>query len=452
MGSLGKNFALRWLTSIAAGLIASLILVGLPAQAADDEAFRYGLESNNQVFLTKKAARSGGSFTLAISGGREAQLSIELVDIFSDSSGAKRVLPLGSSEFSPKALVRFKKSGSAYTPSEEFQYFDIPFRFKKKADLSKPILGGLKISMVTKDSSSNQLRVESSVVGTFAYYPKGEGFGFTPSVTLSEEKLTRTNSDFPPFGLLPDLPFLFNGGDLEVSYKIENTGDIFLEATTEVVVKGPFIFDWGKDARPFKSSGSKAFLVPDQVFLEKIAIETTEVDGKRRSPLGFGFYEVQIKARGSLGTDLLTEDSSSQFILIFPWKFVFIALLLVLFLRRKVVTTVRKSWVQIQNFREFTRGKSEAPVDPEPVRPSPLTAKLIDSSVPKPVPTEVDRQILRPAPPPIHSSRPNQSVPADLMPLYSGWYHPTKPKPTSESKSTNPETREDSGDASGSSD
>jgi hypothetical protein len=245
---------------------------------------------------------------------------------------------------------------------------------------------------------------------------------------------------------------LFNGGGLEASYKIENTGDIFLEATTEIVVKNLFFFDWGIDATRFKSSGAKAFLIPNQVFVEQISIETTRENGKKRDQLGYGFYEVQIKTIGSLGTDLVAEDSSTKIILIFPWKFVLIALILVLVFRRKVVSTVRKSWVQIQNFREFTKRKSETPVDPDTVRPSPLTANLIDSSAPKPVPTEADKQFVRPAPPPIHSSRPNQSVPADLMPLYSGWYQPTKPKPTSESKPPNPETGEDSGDASGSSD
>lgn len=429
MGSRITGIGLWRPSLVVFALLASFSISGLAGQAAENDRFRYGLEKNNQIFLSKKEAKKGGSFTLAISGGKEAQLSIDLVDIYADPSGSKRVLPLGSSDFSPKSLVKFKKTGTTYSPSGEFQFFEIPFRFKKKADLSRPILGGLKISLITKDSSSNDLRVESSVVGTFSYYPKGAGLGFSPSIRLSEEKLIRPNSDFPPFGFLPDFPFLFNGGGLEVSYKTENTGNIFLETNTEVVVKGPLFFGWGTDAVPFESSDSKAFLVPNQVFVDQVPIEIVRPNERGLDPLGFGFYEVQINVIGSLGSDLLAGDSSSRIILIFPWKFVLTALILLILFRRTIVSTARKSLLLFQTLREFTKNKRDDVVGSLDEKSSTGTVQKAYDSTPRTLPKLDGHQASTSALLPVHSSRPSQSVPADLFPLYPESFQSKKPKP-----------------------
>lgn len=352
MGSLRASVS-HLLLGILVG-VSCLIAFPAPliASAEDSNQFRYGLENNNQVFFSREDALSGGSFRLAVSGGVPANLELSLVDLYADRSGSKRVLPLGSNEFSPEGLISFKKTGMSYQPSTEFQYFEIPFKFKREFDFSKPVLGGLKISLVTGDTSTTGVNVESSVVGTFSFFPSGYNLEFNPSIRVSDSYLTRTQTDIFPFSLIPDFPALFNGGGLVANYKTENTGDVFLESTSEVVVKGPWWFGWPVEER-FSYSGPTTFLVPNQAASEETPIVENLANEQERDPIGIGIYEVTTKVIGALGRDVAVQDSKSNLIIVLPWKPALLTLLLVLVFWRRIIFAVRRTWSVLQNFREF---------------------------------------------------------------------------------------------------
>jgi hypothetical protein len=415
---------------LAAAMTVALLAAASSPALAEEKPFRYGLENNNPVFLTRKASLDGGSFRLAIRDGKSAQIRVELVDIFSDGSGSKKTLPLGTTAFSPKGLVKFKKKFSEYTPSSEFQYFEVPFRFKKKVRVNAPVLGGIKISLVTEDLSTSAVTIESSVVGTFAYLPKGSALNFSPAISLSETQIIRTGRDFPPFGIIPDFPFLYNGGKFVAQYEFENTGDIFLEATSEVVVRGPLFFGWGSEQEPFSFTSPQSFLVPNQIIQSKLPIELTLENGKDIDPLGFGVYELITTVNGSLGSELETTVTKSRVIVIFPWKYALFFLLLTVIFRRRIKSSITRLAQFAKNLKEFSRqqGAQRALLSPNsPIVEPEKSASSQELSVSKEVlpPTRTGKILLdRVNPFPSKKPDPISNVPSDLKPLYPASYDP----------------------------
>ena len=157
--------------SLTSFLILLAVAGSFPASAEESKNFRFGLEGTNAVFTSEREAIAGSTFRLAVKDGQLASIKVELVDIFSDSTGAKKAIPLGSSPFSPDGLVTFTEITSLYEPSEDFQYFDVSFRFSEDLVLDRPVLGGLSISLVPENPAGDQKGVQSSIVGTFAYLP-----------------------------------------------------------------------------------------------------------------------------------------------------------------------------------------------------------------------------------------------------------------------------------------
>lgn len=413
----------RFVVTVA--LIFSAAIFGQLPASAEEKPFRYGLEKNNPVFLTRKASIQGSSFRLAIKDGTPAKIIVELVDIYSDSSGSKKALPVGSTPFSAEGLVKFKRSLPDYNPSTEFQYFDISFRFKKKYKVTSPVLGGLKISLLTQEPASDKVKIESSVVGTFAYFPKGSGVNFGPSISLSDSKVVRMGSDFPPFGLIPDFPVLFNGGSLVLGYQFENTGDIFLEATSKVVVRGPLFFGWGSEQEPFSYNSGKSFVVPNQVISQQVPIELELKDGRTKDPLGIGVYEVLTTVTGNLGDELEATDSSSKIIVIFPWKYLLFVLLLATLFRKKIGSSVSRIIRFFRNLREFTKQRNQPPrIDtdsPTIASVDNVITELPISKLPNPErPPSLQPKIYKPSPNPFPSKRPESisRVPSDLQTLF----------------------------------
>lgn len=430
MGSLRASVS-HLLLGILVG-VSCLLAIPAPliASAEDSNQFRYGLDNNNQVFYSREDAEAGGSFRLAVSGGVPANLELSLVDIYADRSGSKTILPLGSTQFSPEGFISFEKTVMSYQPSSEFQFFEIPFKFKGEFDFSKPILGGLKISLVTGNPSTTGVKVESSVVGTFSFFPSGYKLDFNPSIKVSASYLARTQTDIFPFGLVPDFPVLFNGGGLVANYKTENTGDVFLESTSEVVVKGPWWFGWPVEGR-YSYSGPTTFLVPNQVASEETPIVERLANGQDLDPIGLGVYEVTTKVKGALGRDVAVQDSTSNLIIVFPWKPIFFGLLLVLVFWRRIVIAVRKTWSVLQNFREFNSQKErekQSWKDNDTVKvktqytQSPITQPSFQTKTTavistRPVSPRVGERTNRTYSALAPTWQSNSKVPADLLPL-----------------------------------
>lgn len=343
----------KLLTAAVAGIV--VLLCALPTVASQDEPFRYGLENNNPVFLSREAALEGSSFRFLIKGGTRATIVAELVDLYSDYSGSKQTIPLGSSKFSPEGLIEFDEVITEYQPSADFQYFDVPFHFRDDLDVENPVLGGLRISVVTQDVDTEGFTVESSVVGTFSYFPTGQGLEYSPAIALWKPIVMGMGTEIPPFGLIPDFPFLINDGNFTVDYEFTNPGDIFLESTSEVVLSGPMSFWQSTDQEAFRSSSDKAFLVPNQIATNQVVVAQKVDDGIVIESLPYGVYTLTTSVSGALGSENRVVDTDTQVIVIFPWKYTLFLLILLVAFRKKIRSAGIAAWDLNQSWQEFRR-------------------------------------------------------------------------------------------------
>lgn len=412
--------------------------------AEEGESFRYGLLRNNLVFKTVEEAKLGGSFRLAVKGGQPAYISVELVDIVSDSSGFKKSIPVNSSPFTSNGLVEFATSYPNYEPSDEFLYFDISLKFNDGIDLERPVLGGLSISIIPEEQTRDQVAVASSIVATFAYIP-GAGIDlkeYAPALTLKGPDIERKTGDFFPLNLLPNLPFVSNHGDLGLGYQLTNTGKIFLETTTEVIVQQVGLLGQ-RDVEVFRQSSS-AFLVPGQQANQ--ALEILQLDSENQS-LDIGLYYFKVTSTGQMGDQIETSTSNQEVHVIFPWKQSLFVLGLLVFLRRSIKKAFSGAVAYAQALREFRYSRHSRPnqvQEPNPVPKRTFSANL-GSILPKLLRPKTKSNslaetkssqnsvpdALQPGPAVISPKRrpsSSDSEPSkfEAKPLYPYWYQPPK--------------------------
>ena len=341
--------------SLTSFLILLAVAGSFPASAEESKNFRFGLEGTNAVFTSEREAIAGSTFRLAVKDGQLASIKVELVDIFSDSTGAKKAIPLGSSPFSPEGLVTFTEITSLYEPSADFQYFDVSFRFSEDLALDRPVLGGLSISLVPENPTGDQQVVQSSIVGTFAYLP-ATGINleeYAPGLLLAGPTIERVTPDFFPLNLLPNFPFALNHGDVRLTYQLSNTGLIFLETSTDISVEQIGLF--GQQDKQVFSSSVSAFLVPGQQSEEAIEISSAESESQL---LGIGLYRFTTTATGEIGDQITTSTSNQQLLVIFPWKQSLLALVLLIVFRKRVFRafgSIRDYGIAIRDFRNSRR-------------------------------------------------------------------------------------------------
>jgi hypothetical protein len=438
-------------------VLASTLLASTATSFAEEgKSFRYGIEGNNLVFKSPAEAISGGSVRLAVKGGQNATISVELVDVFSDESGTKRSIPLDSSPFTPKGLVQFKKSYPVYEPSEEFQYFDIEFNFKEDAVLDRPVLGGLSISLVPEAESTEQTAVQSSIVATFAYLP-ASGLNleeYAPALSLQGPTIERRTPDFFPLNLFPNPPFALNHGDLKLSYELENTGKIFLETSTQVKVERLSLL--GQLEAEVFTKTTEAFLVPGQKTQPTVEIVPPDI---ANAELAIGIYRFTTTATGEIGNLIETSTSNQQTLIIFPWKQSLLAILLLVLLRRRIARAFNWLLGYAKALRDFryqtdpspalTAGPTMTPIPPVATESRDTSASRVATesrATPASIVTTGNNQITDPKPeisstqkltapkPTIKPLRevatpiPKPPMPrtSETRPLYPFWYEPPK--------------------------
>ena len=407
---------------VLAVLLSGIVLWATNVSFANEEKnYSYGLQGNNLVFKTVEDANKGGSFRLAIKDGQPGTISVELVDIVSNSSGSKISIPLNSSPFTPFGLVRFTESYPSYQPSDEFQYFDISMSFEEGVSLDRPVLGGLAISLIPDDQSAEAIDIASSIVATFAYIPPAgiSPQDYNPAIGLTGPTIERVNPDFFPLNLIPDLPFVYNHGEFLVEYQLENTGDIFLDTTTEVSVETLGLAG-SQDAEVFNQSDT-VFLVPGQKSNKAVEINPQNSTGNL---LGLGIYRLTTTATGEMGDQLATNSANQQTLIVFPWKQSVLLLALIVVFRRRIARAFNWLLGYVKALRDFRYSNTVNPAKDR--TPKPVTARVTQPTpqpVSRPDPEAKQTFQARVTTTPSLGSKPSQSPP---RPLYPYWYEPPK--------------------------
>lgn len=312
--------------------------------AAAEAGFRTGIGNTNQVFTEIEEATNGSFFELTISQGQPARIRVDLVDIFATELGAKQFAPLKSTPYTPFNYVEFTQDAGTYIPNGQTQTIKIPFKFKRIVGLDRPIIGGLRISLQeipTNTGNSNpEIKINTGIVGTFAFYPIGlvnQGdYKVSPKLQIRKIKVRSISQDVFPLNLIPNFPALINKGPIQLTTEISNDGNIFLETSSEVKINQAGFFAQNKEAELFKNQTSKSLLTPGQLVSNTVNVNRQIVGSEALiNPLPtFGILKVSVSTTGSIGSKEFVSSSKTKFFIIFPWK---ITLILVLVL---IATTI----------------------------------------------------------------------------------------------------------------
>jgi len=330
------------------------------AQADEDTNFRVGLVNKNQVFSNAAEATSGGVIRLSVSNGRDATVKVELVDIFANSEGVKQAVPLGSTPFSPENLVSYKVLKPNYKPNGETQFIDVSYSFNEAEKIDRPVIGGLKISLVTSNEESGEAKgfsVKSAIVATFTYFPIGSTSGdFALDALLNVQRIDveSVRPESLIYALMPDLPRLFNDGPIRASISLINSGNIFLQTRSEISVDQLKIFSGFNREELFRDKLEELLLVPGQVGSgQKLLVNKIVGSEKVADALpGIGIFQIKVKTSGTIGSDVLAELNEGVWFVIFPWKPFFLIFLLFI-----VILIVQKQ--RLSNFPFAVRDDSK---------------------------------------------------------------------------------------------
>lgn len=359
-------------------LLSAAIL--LPLQAfgdSEDESLRLGLQNNNQVFTSERIAEIGGTFTLSVSGGTKAEVQLELVDIFADGDGRRRVLPLNSNPYTANGLVIFPESLEDYVADGTRQTISVPFKFTNLAEVNRPVMGGLKISLVQSSDDTGQSIVNPSIVATFAYLPKGElAYDFNPKMQISGVSVESSTSDSFPWSLIPNLPNVFSSSNLSVKATIKNAGDVFLNAKSELTLTPGNIFGQPVGEPIASTDSAEVLLLPGQTHESILTLGQLTAGSQSSEPLpAFGVFLLKVEVTGEIDSLNLASTSDSKVILIFPWKPIAVVSFILFLIRKRVAAAYQSLIRRIKIGALIARTPDQESTAPEVVRTKQLDSR-----------------------------------------------------------------------------
>lgn len=94
-------------------------------------------------------------------------------------------------------------------------------------------------------------------------------------------------------------------------------------------------------------------LVPNQIGNYKLNLTKTDTSTQEKIDAlpGIGFYKVITTTTGSLGNNELVTESNQQWIVIFPWKYLLVGLILIIIIWRRWGVRVKKIASQVNTAR-----------------------------------------------------------------------------------------------------
>lgn len=308
-----------------------------------------------------------GYLEYSVEGPVPATLSVEMVDLGVDAGGNKIPVPLNSTKFGLRGIVKPELDRNTYIPNGKKQSYRVKLTSLVNS-LEGVRLGGVKVNLIpqanTKPGARTINMVSAIVVSVGAIQ-----YGFDITEFDAQSKIKGFDLKFVPvhrsgiLGLIdyiPNLPFLIDHGPADWSISILNVGIQPLEEFMRWrIVRGretPYRDDMQRYQYLYAFEAGTHLTIPDQMFSEKtrtIILKNTEVQSNLRSyskptevsalPM-IGIITADAQVHTSFGAFTGATQHFSRTYLIFPWKEVLLIILAYIGYRRarKKIREVRK--------------------------------------------------------------------------------------------------------------
>jgi hypothetical protein len=351
---------------------------------------------NTKTYTRKVNLLQGqsGYLDYSVEGPIPAILSVEMVDLGVDAGGNKIPVPLNSTKFGLRGIVKPELSKTTYVPNGKIQKYRVKLT-NLVGSLKGVRLGGVKVNLIPQESlkpGSKSINMVSAIVVSVGAIQ----YGFDMTEFNAQAKIKGSDLRFVPvrrsgiLGLIdyiPDIPFVIDHGPADWSLSIVNVGIQPLEQFMRWrIVKGrdiPYTDDVNKYRYVYASENGSHLTIPDQKFTERtrtVILKNTEVQSNLRAyakptevnalPL-VGIITADAQVHTSFGAFKGKTQHFSRTYLIFPWKEVMLIILTYLGYRkaRRKIKKLRKERAE-RKLAEAETAASEAMASLAPVQPA----------------------------------------------------------------------------------
>jgi hypothetical protein len=351
---------------------------------------------NTKTYTRKVNLLQGqsGYLDYSVEGPIPAILSVEMVDLGVDAGGNKIPVPLNSTKFGLRGIVKPELSKTTYVPNGKIQKYRVKLT-NLVGSLEGVRLGGVKVNLIPQESlkpGSKSINMVSAIVVSVGAIQ----YGFDMTEFNAQAKIKGSDLRFVPvrrsgiLGLIdyiPDIPFVIDHGPADWSLSIVNVGIQPLEQFMRWrIVKGrdiPYTDDVNKYRYVYASENGSHLTIPDQKFTERtrtVIIKNTEVQSDLRTyskptevnalPM-FGIITADAQVHTSFGAFKGKTQHFSRTYLIFPWKEVLLIILTYIGYRkaRRKIKKARKERAE-RKLAEAETAAAEAMASLSPDQPT----------------------------------------------------------------------------------
>jgi hypothetical protein len=351
---------------------------------------------NTKTYTRKVNLLQGqsGYLDYSVEGPIPATLSVEMVDLGVDAGGNKIPVPLNSTKFGLRGIVKPVLSKTTYVPNGKKQKYRVKLT-NLVGSLEGVRLGGVKVNLIPREGTtpgSKSINMVSAIVVSVGAIQ----YGFDMTEFNAQAKIKGSDLRFVPvrrtgiLGLIdyiPNIPGVIDHGPADWSISIVNVGIQPLEQFMRWrIVKGrdiPYTDDVNKYRYVYASENGSHLTIPDQKFTERtrtVIIKNTEVQSDLRTyskptevnalPM-FGIITADAQVHTSFGAFKGKTQHFSRTYLIFPWKEVLLIILTYIGYRkaRRKIKKARKERAE-RKLAEAETAAAEAMASLSPDQPT----------------------------------------------------------------------------------
>ncbi len=335
-----------------------------------------------------------GYLDYSVEGPIPATLSVEMVDLGIDAGGNKIPVPLNSTKFGLRGVVKPTLDKYTYIPNGQKQKYRVKLT-SLVGSLEGVRLGGVKVNLIPKvstKSGAKSINMVSAIVvsvGAIQYGFDIEEFNAQAKIEASDLRFVpmRRSGILGLIDYIPNIPFVIDHGPADWSLAIVNVGEQPLEQFMRWrIVKDrdiPYVDDVKRYKYYFAFESGSHLTIPGQKFRENtrtVILKNTEVQSDLRAyakptevnalPL-VGIITADAQVHTSFGAFKGKTQHFSRTYLIFPWKEVMLIILTYLGYRkaRRKIKKLRKERAE-RKLAEAETAASEAMASLAPAQPA----------------------------------------------------------------------------------